>query len=42
MKKMMSIAAVTLFVIGMTGCCCFKGKSCSADCTKPCCEKPAE
>ncbi|MDF7822507.1 hypothetical protein P4B35_00670 [Pontiellaceae bacterium B12227] len=53
MKQFMSITAVALMVIGITGCnsmkkdaCCGEAaccaKECPADCTKPCCAKPAE
>ncbi|MEE9368395.1 MAG: hypothetical protein V3V05_05975 [Pontiella sp.] len=42
MKKVLSVVAVALLVVGMTGCCCLKDKSCPEGCTKSCCEKPAE
>jgi len=28
MKRMMSITAIALFVVAITGCCCMKSKSC--------------
>jgi len=40
MKKMMSIAAVALFVVAISGCCCIKGKHCGSGCAKPCCAQP--
>jgi len=30
MKKILSLAAVALFLVAMTGCCCMKGKQCDS------------
>ena len=46
MKRLMSMAAIALFVVAITGCNCMKcdkgdAKACPPGCDKPCCAEKA-